>query len=84
LKLGGKVILVWNCREPSEIIIENAALNKNFCPEFKGFSNGAMGLESEADIAAFFAGGHDSKIIRKLMKLNSSAEICPRLSPQKR
>jgi len=43
-----------------------------------------MGWESEADIAVFFAGGHDSKMIRKLMKLNSSAEICPRLSPQKK
>ena len=42
LKSHGKVILVWNSREPeSELISENEKILKNICPEYKGFSDGS-------------------------------------------
>ncbi len=41
LKHDGKVLLVWNDRDiSSEVIRDNFAVNKNFCPDFKGSSNG--------------------------------------------
>lgn len=41
LKPNGKVILVWNDRDnTSEIIKDNFDVNKKYCPNFKGSSNG--------------------------------------------
>ena len=41
LKPNGKVVLVWNDRDTnSEIIQDNFAVNKKFCKDFKGSSNG--------------------------------------------
>ncbi len=41
LKPNGKVILVWNDRDSeSEIIKDNFAVNKKYCKDFKGSSNG--------------------------------------------
>ena len=41
LKENGKVFLVWNDRDTSsEIIKENFEVNRKFCPNFKGSSNG--------------------------------------------
>ncbi len=41
LKPNGKILLVWNDRDTaSEVIRDNFAVNKEFCPNFKGSSNG--------------------------------------------
>lgn len=41
LKSNGKVVLVWNDRDSdSEIIKDNFAVNKKYCKDFKGSSNG--------------------------------------------
>lgn len=41
LKPNGYVVLVWNDRDiNSEIIKANFAVNKRYCPDFKGSSNG--------------------------------------------
>lgn len=41
LKLGGKVVLVWNDRDSeNEIIKDNFAVNRKYCENFKGSSNG--------------------------------------------
>lgn len=41
LKLGGKAVLVWNSRQrQAAITLENAAVNRQYCPDFKGFSGG--------------------------------------------
>ncbi len=41
LKPNGKVVLVWNDRDSdSEIIKDNFAVNKKYCKDFKGSSNG--------------------------------------------
>ena len=55
LKPGGKVFLVWNDRDTSnDIIIENFAVNKKYCPNFKGSSNGIN--FSKEGFADFFDG----------------------------
>ena len=41
LKASGKVFLLWNDRDTtSDIISENFKINKKYCPNFKGSSNG--------------------------------------------
>ena len=41
LKPNGKVVLVWNDRDiESDIIKDNFAVNKKYCKDFKGSSNG--------------------------------------------
>ena len=41
LKSEGKVVLLWNDRDTScDIVKENFAVNKEYCPAFKGSSNG--------------------------------------------
>lgn len=41
LKENGKILLVWNDRDAeSELIRENYDINRRFCPNFKGSSNG--------------------------------------------
>ncbi len=55
LKPAGTVILVWNDRDStSEIIKDNFAVNKKFCPDFKGSSNGID--FSKEGFSDFFAG----------------------------
>lgn len=52
LKLDSKVALVWNSRDlNSRIVLENAEICRNFCPNFKGFSGG---IEETPDIYAEF------------------------------
>ncbi len=55
LREDGYVVLVWNDRDAnSEIIKDNFAVNKEFCPNFKGSSNGIdFGKEGFSD---FFCG----------------------------
>lgn len=52
---NGKVVLIWNDRDTTaDIIQENFSVNKRFCPEFKGSSNG-IDL-SEKSFSDFFEG----------------------------
>lgn len=55
LRKKGKVLLVWNDRDTdSNLIRENYEINRKFCPNFKGSSNGIdFGKDSFAD---FFDG----------------------------
>lgn len=60
IKPGGKVILVWNSRvSTSELVKENAAICKKYCPAFKGFSGGLEHIE--ADISRFFDNCFETK-----------------------
>lgn len=58
LKPDGKVLLVWNDRDiKSEIIKDNFAVNKSFCPNFKGSSDG-MDFSKES-FKDFFDGEYE-------------------------
>lgn len=56
LKTNGKIILVWNSRNiESCLVAENDEINRMYCPNFKGFSNGMRGGTNEDDFNDFFA-----------------------------
>ena len=56
LKPGGKVIILYNNRVESPIVLENAEINRTYCPNFKGFSGGTT--QTPEAFADFFKGGH--------------------------
>ena len=63
LKPGGKVILVWNSRDnKSEIVVENYEVNRKYCPNFKGFSDGMYGETNKDDFSDFFKGKYETKV----------------------
>ena len=60
----GIVVLVWNTRdETSELVRENETVIKKYCLDFKGYSGGTRGPESD-DFNDFFVGNYDIKAFR--------------------
>lgn len=55
LKPGGQVLLLYNNRVESPIVSENAAVNRAYCPDFKGFSGGQT--QTPEAFADFFKDG---------------------------
>ena len=81
IKPGGRVILVWNSRdEKSGLVRENDAINKKYCPKFKGFSGGMRGAEAEDDFHDFFCGAYESTIFRHDLIFNKDSFIGRNLS----
>ena len=77
LKDNGKIILVWNVRDSqNNLIIENAAIDKIYCPDFKGFSAGA----ADKDLTNFFISGYDTRIFENIVILNEEQFIGRNLS----
>lgn len=63
LKPEGKVILVWNTRDnENELVIENYEVNRKYCPNFKGFSDGMYGKTNNDDFSDFFNGEYETKV----------------------
>ena len=79
LKANGKILLVWNDRDTaSEVIRDNFAVNKEFCPSFKGSSNGIdFSKESFAD---FFDGEYEAVKFDNSLAYNKEAFIARSLS----
>lgn len=79
LKSDGKLLLVWNDRDTtSDIIRENYEINRRFCPEFKGSSNG-IDFSREA-FADFFDGEFEVTEFRNDMIYDENAFIARSLS----
>ncbi|MDE6846424.1 MAG: class I SAM-dependent methyltransferase [Lachnospiraceae bacterium] len=63
LKPGGKVILIWNCRdETSELVQDIDFISQKYCPLFSGSSGGMRGAKTENAYQDFFTGNYDTKI----------------------
>lgn len=63
LKPEGKVILVWNTRDnENELVIESYEVNRKYCPNFKGFSDGMYGKTNNDDFSDFFNGEYETKV----------------------
>lgn len=63
LKPEGKVILIWNIGDnKNELVIENYEVNRKYCPNFKGFSDGMYGKTNEDDFSDFFNGKYETKV----------------------
>lgn len=79
LKDGGKVLLVWNDRDTdSELIRENYEINRRFCPNFKGSSNG-IDFSKDA-FRDFFDGDFDVIQFRNNLIYNEDAFVARCLS----
>lgn len=53
LRNHGVVILIWNMRDEGSLLVqENYLINKEFCPDFKGFSGG---FHNEDQLNDFFS-----------------------------
>lgn len=58
LKCGGRVFLVWNVRSASDSVNQELGrIFSEYCPSFKGFSNGIE--RDDERIKAFFGGAYD-------------------------
>jgi len=66
LKPNGKVILVWNSRTiDSEVNKDSDAINRKYCPDFKGFSGGIRGTEdANSQFSNFFVGEYETRIFQ--------------------
>ena len=81
IRPGGKVVLVWNCRdETSEMVRENDVIIRKYCPDFKGYSGGMRGAESDDDFKDFFSGGYDTKAFRNDLAFDKQGFIGRNLS----
>lgn len=65
LKPEGKVILVWNSRVFfAESVKDGDAINRKYCPNFKGFDGSMRGAQNENDFDDFFVGKHEAKVFQ--------------------
>lgn len=64
MKRNGKIVLIWNCRdETSTLVQENERINRQYCPQFRGFSGG-MGTPAQREhvLQEFFESPYDIQI----------------------
>ena len=81
LKHEGKVILVWNTRDnESKLVMENYEVNRKYCPNFKGFSDGMYGKTNEDDFSDFFNGKYETKVFANNLILDIDGFIGRNLS----
>ncbi len=60
LKTDGKVLLVWNSRNPeSEVTIDSFKVNQLYCTNFTGFSGGMNWDTVNEDMEEFFGGDYE-------------------------
>lgn len=79
LKGNGNILLVWNDRDTeSELIMENYDINRCFCPNFKGSSNGID--FSKNAFTDFFEGDFDIVQFRNDLIYDESAFVSRSLS----
>lgn len=86
LKDNGYVILIWNCRqENNEIVQAIDSISKKYCPDFSGSSCGMRGEKICGDYRDFFLGEYEIKTFynpilfnkESFLGLHQSASYCP-------
>ena len=81
LKPQGKILLVWNSRDSeSELVTENALINREYCPGFKGFSGGMNTAASGEGLSDFFRGEYTVKTFKNPLAYSMEAFIGRNLS----
>lgn len=87
LRSDGQVILIWNCRdERNEIVQAIDAISRKFCPNFSGSLCGMRGAKSPDDYKDFFTGHYYTKSFynpltfnkESFLGLHMSASYCPK------
>ena len=86
LKSNGQVILIWNCRdEENEIVQEVDSISRKYCPNFSGSSCGMRGARTSNEYNDFFVGNYETKQFNNpitfnkesFLGLHQSASYCP-------
>lgn len=86
LKNEGQVILVWNCRnEKDEMVQAIDSISQKYCPNFSGSACGMRGARSQNDYNNFFDGNYEKKSFNnplifnreRFLGLHQSASYCP-------
>ena len=81
LKSSGKVILIWNSRDSkNELVIENDAINRKYCPNFKGVSGGIRETNKENDFLDFFSGEYIVKAFPNPLSFSKESFVGRNLS----
>jgi SAM-dependent methyltransferase len=81
LKAEGKVILVWNSRDlNADVVLETDKIHRAYCSNFKGFSGGMRGEESEGYFNGFFTGEYKTYIFQNNLSFNLDGFIGRNLS----
>lgn len=81
LKPNGKVILVWNARDKSDVLtMETARVNQQFCPDFNGFSGGSDYEDPQAYVDFFKNGYYDFQTFKNDLALDEATFIGRNLS----
>lgn len=87
LKRNGRVILIWNCRdEENEMVQAIDSISRKFCPDFSGSSCGMRGAKSPDDYKDFFIGNYLTHSFsnpitfnkERFLGLHLSASYCPK------
>ena len=80
LKPGGKIVLVWNYGDvESGIVSENDAINRMYCPEYKGSSGGANSVIGNG-FSDFFIGDYSTKVFENAARLDEDHFVGRNLS----
>lgn len=86
LKQNGKVILIWNCRdENDDIVLSIDNINRKYCSDFSGSTNGMRGEKTKNDFSNFFLDQYEIKLFENHLEFNEecfigwhlSASYCP-------
>ncbi|MBQ6993979.1 MAG: class I SAM-dependent methyltransferase [Lachnospiraceae bacterium] len=86
LKPNGQVILIWNCRDEEDKMVQEIDLiSKKYCSDFSGSSKGMRGAKNNAEYQNFFNGNYDTKSFfnpitfnkESFLGLHQSASYCP-------
>lgn len=77
LKMNGKVVLIWNCRDESSALVqENDKINRQYCPRFKGFAGGMNTIHTQQDaLNGFFAKAYCTKLFKNPLQFDQAAFI---------
>lgn len=86
LKSKGYVILIWNCRQQDDEIVQAIdSISKTYCPDFSGALCGMRGEKAYGDYMDFFSGEYEIKSFYNPILFNKesfwgfheSASYCP-------
>lgn len=86
LKDKGHVVLIWNCREENDEIVQSIdSISKKYCPDFSGSSCGMRGEKSSGDYKDFFLGQYEINTFynpilfnkESFLGFHQSASYCP-------
>lgn len=76
LRPEGKVLLLWNTKDPSSDVVRGIArVSRRFCPSFSGFSGGIDFSDSSKEFSDFFSGEYIVKFFKNDFALDKESFV---------